>query len=172
MTTRVLPGLPQRLHAVALTVPAWLLAATLMPGLAAQAPQPPAAPQAPPAAPAQPAEPAPPAEAPPAIDDVVVERVTFGRPAVRIGQDYTLRQGDAVREAVIIMGNARIEGRVDQNVVVILGDVTVTDTAFIDDSLVVIGGTATVAANARIDQDLVIIGGDLNAPAGFSPRGE
>jgi uncharacterized RDD family membrane protein YckC len=148
----------------------WAVAAAVMPAaLGAQAPPAPTAP-APAQAPAGPA--APPAAQPPAPGDVDFERITFGRPAIRIGQDYLLRQDAAVREAVIIMGDARIEGRVDQNVVVILGNATVTDTAFIDDSLVVIGGTATVAPNARIDQDLVIVGGELDAPAGFTPRGE
>lgn len=96
----------------------------------------------------------------------------WNRPVVRIGQDYTLKTGDKVREVLVIFGNATIEGRVDQNVVVILGDAQLSSTAFVDGALLVFGGSATAAAGAVVDEDLVVIGGAVNAPAEFAPGGQ
>jgi len=62
------------------------------------------------------------------------------RAALRIGQDYRLRAGDEVRDVVMIAGNATIEGRVDQDVVVVLGAVRIGSTAVIEGELVVVGG--------------------------------
>jgi uncharacterized RDD family membrane protein YckC len=91
---------------------------------------------------------------------------------VRIGQDYRLGTGDAVRGAVVIMGNATIEGEVDRDVVVILGTATLGPTAIVGDSLVVVGGSANIQEGARVGRDLVVIGGGLDAPSGFSPGGQ
>lgn len=116
-----------------------------------------------------PVPPAPPASPAPEAD---VRVIRYGRPAIRIGQDYTLTPDAAVREAVVILGNATIEGRVDQNVVVVFGNARVTDTAVIDGSLVVVGGTVTASDNAQVNEDLVIVGGTLDAPSSFAPRNE
>ena len=95
----------------------------------------------------------------------------WGRPALRIGQDYTLRAGDEISEVTVIFGDATIEGRVDGNVVVVFGKAQLSTTAIIDGSLVVIGGSATAAAGALVDEDLVVVGGGFDAPAGFMPGG-
>jgi uncharacterized RDD family membrane protein YckC len=100
------------------------------------------------------------------------ERWFFGRPALRIGQDYRLRAGEEAREVVVVLGDVHIEGRVTRDVVVVLGDVTLAASAVIDRSLVVVGGSATVQQGASVSHDLVIVGGTLDAPHDFAPRGE
>ena len=100
-----------------------------------------------------------------------IERERWRHPVLRIGQDYTLRAGDAIREAVVIYGTAVIEGRVDRDVVVVFGRAQLASTAVIDGSLVVVGGSAAVVPGAMVQEDLVVVGGAFDAPAGFSPGG-
>jgi uncharacterized RDD family membrane protein YckC len=90
----------------------------------------------------------------------------------RFGLDYTLRAGEAVREVLIIAGDAAIEGRVDRDVVVVFGKAQLSSTAAIDGSLIVIGGSALASAGALVGEDLVVVGGGFDAPAGFSPGGQ
>lgn len=90
--------------------------------------------------------------------------------SLRIGQNYALRANDTARDVLLIAGDAVIEGRVDRDLVVILGNVQLGATAVVDGSFVVIGGTATVADGAQVREDVFVAGG-LNSPAGFSPGG-
>jgi uncharacterized RDD family membrane protein YckC len=100
-----------------------------------------------------------------------IERERWRHPVLRIGQDYTLSTGDAIREAVVIYGTAIIEGRVDRDVVVVFGRAQLASTAVIDGSLIVVGGSAAVMPGAMVQEDLVVVGGAFDAPAGFSPGG-
>ena len=99
------------------------------------------------------------------------QRVRF-RPIIRVAQDYTLRADDSVREIRSVFGDVTIEGRVEQDVVVVMGTAHLSPTAVIEGSLVVAGGSATVEEGASVRQDLVVVGGTLTAPPGFSPNGE
>ena len=94
------------------------------------------------------------------------------RAALRIGQDYRLRTGDEVRDVVMIAGNATIEGRVDQDVVVVLGSVRIGSTAVIEQDLIVVGGSTVVDPGAIVNRDLVVVGGGFEAPPEFMPGGE
>jgi len=102
--------------------------------------------------------------------DISVRQMRWSNPALRIGQDYTLKAGDIAREVIVIAGDATIEGRVERDVVVVLGKVQLTSTAVIDGSFVVVGGTAAVAEGAQVREDLFVLGGIESAP-GFSPGG-
>jgi uncharacterized RDD family membrane protein YckC len=106
----------------------------------------------------------------PEADTPQVLRHWSNNPALRIGQNYTLRANDVATEIVVIAGDAVIEGRVDRDVVVVLGKAQLASTAIIDGSFIVIGGTAVVAEGAQVREDLVIAGG-LESPAGFNPGG-
>src|SRR5207249_11266846 len=118
----------------------------------------------------------PPAEA--AAPDI--ERATDTRAAPQYGQreifrfdqDYQLGSGDAIGEAVVIAGDATIEGRVARDMVVILGTLHLTGTAAIDGSLIVVGGNAVVMPGAVVRSDVIVIGGAIDAPTGFSAGGE
>lgn len=96
----------------------------------------------------------------------------WGNPVLRIGQDYTLKAGDAVREVVVVFGHATIEGRVASDVVVVFGSARLSNTASIGDSLIVVGGSAFAAGGAGVGDDLVVIGGGFEAEPGFSPNGQ
>ena len=113
------------------------------------------------------------AEAPVAPVEQVerVERFRWTYPVLRIGQDYTLKAGEVAREVTVIFGDATIEGRVDRDVVVILGTARLGATAVIDGSLVVVGGSAQAVEGAQVNEDLFVGGGALDAPPGFGPRG-
>jgi uncharacterized RDD family membrane protein YckC len=104
--------------------------------------------------------------------EVEFDREHWGRPVLRVGQDYRLRAGAAAHEVIVIAGDATIEGLVEHNVVVMLGRAQLSDTAIIDGSLIVVGGSASASSNALIREDLVVIGGAFDAPGGFSPAGQ
>ena len=96
--------------------------------------------------------------------------VHFSNPALRIGQDFVLKPGDVARQAVVIAGDATIDGTIDRDMVVVLGQVQVSSTAVIGGSLIVVGGNVKVAEGAKVNQDLVVIGG-YDGAAGFAPGG-
>lgn len=91
-------------------------------------------------------------------------------PTIRVGQNFTLKSNDVANEVVVIAGDAVIEGRVDRDVVVVLGKVQLASTAVVDGSFVVVGGTAVVAEGAQVREDLFVLGGLESAP-GFNPLG-
>ena len=97
---------------------------------------------------------------------------TFHTPVVRVGQDYTLRAGEAARDVRSVLGDVTLEGQVERDAVVILGSVQVRASAVVDGALVVIGGSARIEPGARVGRELVVIGGSLEAPPGFAPGGD
>jgi uncharacterized RDD family membrane protein YckC len=96
--------------------------------------------------------------------------VHFSDPSLHIGQDLTLKQGDVAREAVVIAGDATIDGTIDRDLVVVLGQVQVSSTAVIGGSLIVIGGNVKVAEGAKVNEDIFVIGG-YDAAVSFAPGG-
>jgi uncharacterized RDD family membrane protein YckC len=98
--------------------------------------------------------------------------ITWPRAIQRLWMDYTLAAGDTVRHVFLFAGNAVLEGRVNREVIVALGNVRLGPTAVIGDSLVVIGGNVTVAEGATVYRDLIVIGGVVDAPNTFVPGGE
>jgi len=100
------------------------------------------------------------------------ETYYFTRPIVRIGQDYTLKAGDTVRQLQSVLANVQVDGHVERDVVVSLGDVTLSPTAVIDGSLVVIGGSVSIQPGATVRHDFVVVGGTATTPPDFSPQGE
>ncbi len=85
----------------------------------------------------------------------------------RVGQDYTLRADETVRDVMTVFGDVTLEGRVD-TVNVIFGSVHVKRSAVVQGSLAVIGGSATIEQGAALERELVVLGGTLTAPPGFS----
>jgi uncharacterized RDD family membrane protein YckC len=97
---------------------------------------------------------------------------SVARDAVRLGVDYTLSAGSAARDVVVIGGLATIEGHVEGDAVVVLGELHLANTALVDGDIVVIGGTVTVDAGAEAAKDLVVVASALRSPPGFMPGGE
>lgn len=102
--------------------------------------------------------------------EIDVPRIRLSNPAVRVLQNFTLKAGEAVRQVVVVGGDATIEGRVDGDVVVILGHAQLAGTAEISGSFLVIGGTGAIAEGAQVHEDVFALGG-LEAPPGFNPGG-
>jgi uncharacterized RDD family membrane protein YckC len=123
--------------------------------------------------------PAPPPEAPAVPQDPPIPREpddvdVFGRStraAFRLGQDYRLGAGDIVREAVVVFGDATVAGEVDQNLVVILGDLHLMRSAIIRGNVVSVGGTVTAESGVTARGDFVVVGGNFDAPVDFMPGG-
>lgn len=99
-------------------------------------------------------------------------RRRYWRPVLRVGQDYALRAGETVRGVAVIFGGARIEGRVDGDLVVIFGPVTLASTAVVNGSFVVVGGTATVQPGAMVRDEVTVVGTGIDLPEGFIFGGE
>ena len=104
--------------------------------------------------------------------EIRVDQDSWGRPVFRLGQEFVLKAGTEVREAVVIFGDATIDGHVDQDVVVVLGKAQLGSTAVVDGNLLVIGGSATIANGAQVGRDLVVVASAYEAPPGFSPGGQ
>ena len=68
----------------------------------------------------------------------------FNRPIVRVGQNFTLGQGESVREIQSGLADITVAGQVDDDVVVIVGSLHLMSTAKIGGSVLVVGGTLTV----------------------------
>ena len=104
--------------------------------------------------------------------EIRVDQGAWGGPVFRLGQEFVLRAGTEVREAIVVFGDATIDGHVDQDVVVVLGKARLGSMAIIEGNLVVIGGSATIASGAQVGRDLVVIASAYDAPPGFSPGGQ
>lgn len=167
-----------RRHDLAIT--GLLLAALLLPGMAAEGqPRRPERPSAPtePAVPEAPATPSPQVgpdlpERDRRASDPYFERTSWRRMAMRVGGRYTLRPDEAVREVVVIAADAVIEGLVDGDVVVVFGNAQLSSTAVIGGSFIVVGGDAHVMPGARVRRDVSVVGGRFNAPAEFAAGGD
>ncbi len=120
--------------------------------------------------PAEPASPVPPPE-PPDVDDDPDALAERGQDIVRVGQDFTLAEGDEASSVVVIMGNATINGRA-RELVVVMGTVTLGPRARIDQQTVSVLGGVQVSEGAAIGRELVVIGGALDAPPSFRPGRE
>jgi uncharacterized RDD family membrane protein YckC len=107
----------------------------------------------------------------PAAAQVEINISGFDNPTLRVLQDYTLRQGDTARQVVVLGGDARIEGTVTEDVVVVLGRAQLASTAVIEGSFVVVGGSAEIADGAKVERDMVVVGG-ARTPTAFSPGGQ
>ena len=96
----------------------------------------------------------------------------FNRDLVRIGQNFTLGQGESVREIHSGLADITIAGQVDDDVVVIVGSLHLMSTARVGGSVVVVGGTLTVDSGATVDRDLIVMGGSLSTTGEFAPGGQ
>jgi uncharacterized RDD family membrane protein YckC len=104
--------------------------------------------------------------------EIRVGQDAWGGPVFRLGQEFVLRAGTEVREAVVVFGDATIDGHVDEDVIVVLGKARLGSTAIVEGNLVVIGGSATIASGAQVGRDLIVVASAYDAPPGFSPGGQ
>jgi len=91
---------------------------------------------------------------------------------VRVGQDYFLKAGQTNSDVVLVFGNARIDGVVEGDLVVVLGSAKLGTNAMVKGDMVVVGGSTTLQTNAMVGGDLVVVGGALDADASAQIGGE
>ena len=91
---------------------------------------------------------------------------------VQIGRSYTLPAGKRVESVVVLAGTARIEGAIEQDLVVVAGSATLAGTARVGGDVVVVAGTGDVQPGAEVGGDLVAVGSGLKVPPGFAPGGD
>src|SRR5688572_28575837 len=101
------------------------------------------------------------------VDRDYWSRRYYWRPVLRVGQDYALRAGETVRSVTVAFGSARIEGRVEGDLVVICGPLTLGRAPVVEGSFAVIGGTATVEPGAMVRDEVMAVGSELELPDGF-----
>lgn len=120
-----------------------------------------------------PVEPAAPDE-PTAADESAPAEEARRRPAdiQRVGADVHVASGERVRELVVVLGDATVEGTVDRDVAVVLGTLRLAGTAEVGGDLALIGGDLVVDSGAVVGGDLVVVGGSADMPATFSAGGD
>src|SRR3954447_19863743 len=91
--------------------------------------------------------------APVAAQDIHIAFNTSDNPTLRILQDYVLPAGTTTRAVVVIGGDVKIDGSVDEDVVVILGRAELGSSAAVNGSFVVVGGSATLRDGAKVGND-------------------
>jgi uncharacterized RDD family membrane protein YckC len=103
--------------------------------------------------------------------DELFERRYRSSPIALFDQQHTVRAGDVVRDVTSVFGDVTIEGRVDGELLVILGSVKLTSTAVVEGSVIVVGGNATIDEGASVRRDFVVVGGTATEAPGFFPEG-
>jgi uncharacterized RDD family membrane protein YckC len=106
-----------------------------------------------------------------ATDAQPLEPYRRHRPIFRVWQDFSVPANEEVRQVILVLGSATIEGTVHGDVIVWLGNVRLGPSAMVEGSTVVIAGNLYVAEGARVGRDLVMIGGTVEAPSTFTPDG-
>jgi uncharacterized RDD family membrane protein YckC len=97
----------------------------------------------------------------------VFEHGGWGPTIVRVGQELTLKQGEAVGDVIVVYSPATIEGVVRGNVLVVFGTVKIGKTAVIDNSLLVFGGNVDIEPGAIVRRDLFVFGGEVRGARDF-----
>jgi uncharacterized RDD family membrane protein YckC len=98
-----------------------------------------------------------------------IERVSWGHTAIRVAQNYVLREGETVHDVFVVWGPATINGHVTGDITVVFGSLELGPSAVIDQSLVVVGGTARVTRGAMVRQHIAVVGGGIEGPPDFLP---
>ncbi|HXI53245.1 MAG TPA: RDD family protein [Candidatus Saccharimonadales bacterium] len=77
-----------------------------------------------------------------------------------IGNDLTVAEGESASSVVVIGGSAVIEGKVTEDVVVIMGSVRLGEKAEIRRNLVVVGGKLDLTPGAKVARTRFVFGGN------------
>ncbi len=95
-----------------------------------------------------------------------------GRQVFRLWQDFDLRVGDTSQDILVVSGSTTISGRVEGDVVAVLGPVRLERTADIRGSVIVVAGDVTVVEGAKVERDFMVFGGASALPPSFYPGHE
>lgn len=95
-----------------------------------------------------------------------------GRQVFRLWQNFDLRAGETAQDVVVVSGSTTISGRVEGDVVAVLGPVRLEPTADVRGSVIVVGGDVTVVEGAKVERDFMVFGGASTLPPSFYPGHE
>jgi hypothetical protein len=98
--------------------------------------------------------------------------VRFGPQRVQLFRDYTLPENETVRELIAVLGDVRVNGRVERNVIVNAGDLTLGPTARVEGTVAVFGGSLTIEPGATVGREVIVFGGTASLPPGFTSSAE
>ena len=90
-------------------------------------------------------------------------RTRSGRDNVQVGQSVIVKAGEEVRDVVITSGNADVDGTVNGDLVVVLGQITLGPNAVVRGQLVSVAGLVKADPKAVVKGDVVILAGKLEA---------
>lgn len=76
-------------------------------------------------------------------------------------QDTTVPVGSSVHNLIVIGGNAVVDGVVTDNIVVVNGDVTLGEGAYVKDRVFVFGGHMTMHSGAEVGNGIIHLGEDV-----------
>lgn len=92
---------------------------------------------------------------PPGEGWVERERYRRGGTRVRVGGDVWVKEDESVGDAVVaVFGTARVDGRVEGDVVAVLGSVRLGPRAVVRGDVVSVGGAVERARGSRVDGDI------------------
>ncbi len=80
---------------------------------------------------------------------------------LRIGENAIVPPGEKSSEVVVIKGSAEIGGRVEHNVVVILGKIHLQPSSWVGGDVICLGGAIQVDPGARVNGSKVEVGGKI-----------
>lgn len=89
---------------------------------------------------------------------------------VRVGGDVHVEAGDEIAEAVVVLGDVRMDGSVRRDLVVVCGDAEVNGTVAGD--MVVVMGKLKLGPKAHLRRDVVVVGGALEKAVGAQIDGQ
>jgi uncharacterized RDD family membrane protein YckC len=89
---------------------------------------------------------------------------------VRVGDSLTVKVGEVMKDAVVVGGNATVDGTVDGDLIVIFGAVTVSGK--VNGDIVNVGGGVHLLNHAYVDGDVVGVLGGVDKDPGAEVTGE
>ncbi len=94
-------------------------------------------------------------------DDATGTGVVSRGQITALKDDAVVRSGEEADEVVVVLGDARIDGKVRGDVVVVFGSAEITGR--VDGDLTVVMGSAKLGPNAAVDGGVHVVGGRLDA---------
>ena len=92
------------------------------------------------------------------------------RDLTKVGSDLVLKEGENVGKAVVVYGDAAIDGDVDRDLVVVSGNLVLNSK--VRGNVVVVLGSVKFGPKAEIGRDLVLVGGNIESDAGVKIGGD
>ena len=89
---------------------------------------------------------------------------------VRVGSDVHVKAGDEVAEAVVVLGDVRLDGSVRRDLVVVCGDAEINGT--VGGDMVVVMGKLKLGPQAHLRRDVVVVGGEVEKAVGAQIDGQ